>query len=180
MLVFVINLGLARKFSLVPLHNFVAGQRGSIGRDTHLPNSNDGTPVSLRLSLSLPTPYECGECPWQCPLRCPHGILVLRVPFPWAAHAHYTNSVPWTYGLLWPTTPVPRGPSTQCAHFHSHAPSRSIDSCTLQKGSVPSSNTNNKTIKTSFFSLLTAVGSIATALPKLYLTSEPNTPQHMH
>ena len=41
------------------------------------------TPGSLRLSPSLPTPYERGECPsWQCPLRCPRGILVLRVPFP--------------------------------------------------------------------------------------------------
>ena len=145
MLVFVINLGPACKFSLVLLHNFVAGQRGSIGRDTHLPNSNYGTPGSLRLSPSLPTPYERGECPWQCPLRCPRGILVLLVPFPWATHAHYTNSVPWTHGLLWPTTPLPGGPSTQCAHVHSHTPSRSTESCTLQNGFVPSFNTNNQT-----------------------------------
>ena len=100
-LVFVINLGLARKFSHVLLHNFVAGQRGSIGRDTHLLNSNYGTPGSLRLSPSLPTPYEHGECPlWHLPHRCPRGILVLRVPFPWATRAHYTNSVTWTHGLL--------------------------------------------------------------------------------
>ena len=131
MLVFIINLGLARKFSLVLLHNFVAGQRGSIGRDTHLPNSNYGTPGSLRLSLSRPTPYERGGCPsWHLPRRCPRGILVLRVPFPWAAHAHYTNLVPWTHGLLWPTTLVP---STQYTYFISHAPSKSIDSCTFQK-----------------------------------------------
>ncbi len=144
MLVFVINLGLAHKFSLVLLHNFVAGQRGSIGRDTHLPNSNFGTSGSLRLSPSLPTPYERGECPWQCPLRCPRGILVLRVPFPWATRAHYTNSDPWTHGLLWPTTSVPRVPSTQYTYFTSHAPSRSIDSCTLQKVSClhPTPTTN--------------------------------------
>ena len=145
MLVFVINLGRAHKFSLVLLHNFVAGQRGSIGRDTHLPNSNYSTPRSLRLSPSLPTPYERGECPWQSPLRCLRGILVLRVPFPWAAHAHYTNSVPWTDGLLWPTTPVPRVPSTQYTYFHGHAPSRSIDSCTLQKVScLRSTPTTNR------------------------------------
>ena len=145
MLVFIINLGLARKISLVLLHNFLAGQRGSIGRDTHLPNSNFGTPGSLRLSPSLPTPYERGKCPWKCPLRCPHGILVLRIPFPLAAHAHYTNSVPLTSGLLWPTTPVPRGPSTQCAHFTSHAPSRSIVSCTMQKVSCLRPTTTTRT-----------------------------------
>ena len=80
--VFLINLGLALKFSLVPLHNFVAGQRGSLGRDSRLPNSIYGTPGQLRLSLSRPIPYERGGCPsWQCPRRCPRGILVLRVPF---------------------------------------------------------------------------------------------------
>ena len=131
---FVINLGLARKFSLVPLHNFMAGQRGSTGRVTHLPNSIFGTLGSLRLSPSLPTPYEHGECPsWHFPRRCLRGILVLRVPFPWDTRAHYTNSVPWTHVLLWPTTSVLGVPSTQYAYFHSHAPSRSIDSCTLQK-----------------------------------------------
>ena len=141
MLVFVINLGLARKFSLVLLHNFVAGQRGSIGRDTHLPNSIFGTPRSLRLSPSLPTPYERGGCPsWHLPHRCPCGILVLRVPFLWATRAHYTNSVPGTHGLLWLTTSVIGVPSTQYAYFHSHAPSRSIDSCTIQKVSCPRSH----------------------------------------
>ena len=44
MLVSIINLGPAYKFSLVPLHNFVAGQLGSTGRDFRLPNSNYGTP----------------------------------------------------------------------------------------------------------------------------------------
>ena len=134
MLVFVINLGLACKFSLVLLHNLVAGQCGSTGRYTHLPNSKYGTPGSLRLSLSLPTPYERGGCPsWHLPRRCPRGILVLRVPFPWATRAHYTNSVPWTHGLLWPATSVPGVPPSQYTYFISHAPSRSIESCTLQK-----------------------------------------------
>ena len=145
MLVFVIILGLARKFSPVLLHNFLAGQRGSTGRTTHLPNSIISTPGSLRLSPSLPTPYECGGCPSEhLPRRCPRGILVLRVPFLWATRAHYTNSVPWTHGLVWPTTSVPVVPFTQYAYFTSHAPSRSIVSCTPQKGFVPSFNTNNK------------------------------------
>ena len=91
MLVFIINLGLARKFSLVLLHNFVAGQRGSTGRCTHLPNSIFSTSGSLRLSPSLPTPYKRGGCPyWHLPRRCPCGILVLRVPFLWATRAHDT------------------------------------------------------------------------------------------
>ena len=146
MLVFVINLGLARKFSHVLLHNFVAGQRGSTGRSTRLPNSNYSTPGSLSLSPSLPTPYEHGECPsWHFPGRCPRGILVLRVPFPWDTHAHYTNSVPWTHGLLWPTTLVPGVPSTQYVYFNSHSPSRSLDSCTLQKVScLRSTPTTNR------------------------------------
>ena len=38
-------------------------------------------------------------------------------PVPWATRAHYTNSVPWTHGLLWPTTSVPGVPSTQYT-FH--------------------------------------------------------------
>ena len=110
-----------------------------------LPNSIFGTPGSLRLSPSLPTPYERGECPsWHFPRRCPRGILVLRVPFPWATRAYYTNSVPWTHGLFWPTISVPGVPSTQCAHFTSHAPSRSIASYTLQKvsclRSIPTTN----------------------------------------
>ena len=145
MLVFVINLSLARKFSPVLLHNFVAGQRGSTGRSPHLPNSIFGTPGSLKLSPSLPSPYERGGCPsWHYPRRCPHGILVLRVPFR-GLPMPITPLGPLDHGLLWPITPVPGGPSTQYSPFHSHAPSRSMDSCTLQKGFVPSCYTNNKT-----------------------------------
>ena len=108
MSVFVINLGPAHKFSLVLLHNFVAGQRGSIGRDTHLPNSNYGTPGSLRLSPSLPTPYEHGECPsWLLPRICPCGISGAPGPFPLGTCAHFTILVAWTHGLLWPTSPCP-------------------------------------------------------------------------
>jgi len=144
-LVFVINLGLARKFSLVLLHNFVAGQRGSIGRDTHLPNSNYGTPGSLRLSPSLPTPYERGGCPsWHCPNRCPRAILVLQVPFRrlpmpitllgplelWPTLADYSGAQGALYSIR--TFPQPRSqPVNRLLH-----PSR---------GFVPSFNTNNKT-----------------------------------
>ena len=60
--------------------------------------------------------------------------------FPMGTRAHYTNSVAWTHGLPWPITSVPGVPSTQYAYFTSHAPSRSIISCTLQKGFVPSFN----------------------------------------
>ena len=52
-------------------------------------------------------------------------------PVPRVARAHYTIPVPWTLGLLWPTSPVP---STRYSPFNSHAPSRSMDSCTPPNG----------------------------------------------
>ena len=50
------------------------------------------------------------------------------------ARAHYTIPVPWTLGLLWPTSPVPGVPSQQMLTFHSHAPSQSMNSCTPPNG----------------------------------------------
>jgi len=148
------NLGLARKFSLAPLHDFVAGQRGSAAwlNWQGLPSAELKLrhPQALRLPPSLPAPNERGECPTRLlPGICPRGIPGAPGPFPRVAHAHYTNPVPWTHSLLWPTTPVPWVPSTQYAHFNSHAPSRSMNSCTPPKGIVPSYTTNNRT--TSFW-----------------------------
>ena len=111
MLVSVINFGPGPQFSLVPLHNFVAGQRGSIGRDSLLPNTYYDTPGHLRLSPSLPTPYERGECPsWLLPRICPRGISGAPGPIPRIARAHLTIPVAWTRGLLWPTSPCPGCP----------------------------------------------------------------------
>ena len=50
------------------------------------------------------------------------------------ACGHYTIPVPWTLGLLWPTGLVPGVPSTRYSPFNGHAPSRSMDSCTLPNG----------------------------------------------
>ena len=96
-------------------------------------------PRALRLSPSLPAPYERGGVALSgiAPVPCPHGMLVPRVPFqgslvptalptwhfgapgpfPQVAHAHYTIPVPWTLGLLWPTSPVPGVPSKQILTF---------------------------------------------------------------
>ncbi len=49
-------LGLALEFSLVPLHGFVAGTRGSLGRNYPLPILQLWHPRALRLSPSLPAP----------------------------------------------------------------------------------------------------------------------------
>ena len=91
--------------------------------------------VACWCSVSLPV----GTCAhytnlvaWTLGLLWP-TTSVAPVPFPVDTRAHYTNSVAWTHGLLWPTTSVPGVPSTQYAYFTSHAPSRSIFSCTLQK-----------------------------------------------
>ena len=55
------NLGLALKISLVPSHGFVAGQLGSLGRNYPLPNLQPWHPRALRLSPSLPAPYDLGS-----------------------------------------------------------------------------------------------------------------------
>ena len=145
MLVSIINLGPARKFSraLAQFRGWAAwlNWQGLPSAELKLWH-----PRALRLSPSLPAPYERGECPsWLLPRICPRGMSVLRVPFPRVARAHYTIPVPWNHGLLWPTTSVPGVPSTQYSPFHSHAPSRSMDSCSLQRGLVPSYTTNRTT-----------------------------------
>ena len=74
-------------------------------------DSNYGTPGQLRLSPSLPTPYERGECPsWLLPCICPHGISGTPCPFLRVARAHSTIPVAWTHGLLLPTSPFPGCP----------------------------------------------------------------------
>ena len=74
-----------------------------------------------------------------CPSRhCPHPMPTWHFgttgPVPRVARAHYTIPVPWTLGLLWPTSLAPGVPSTRYSPFNSHAPSRSMDSCTPPNG----------------------------------------------
>ena len=103
-------------------------------------------PRALRLSPSRPAPDERG------------GLPSLALP-PSNAHVAFWHFGPLSKGRPcpfhypghldpWPSLAdfsVPGVPSTQYSTFHSHAPSRSMDSCTLQKGLEPSLNTNNKT-----------------------------------
>ena len=73
-------------------------------------------------SLALP-PSDAHVAFWR------YGSRFRRV-----ARAHYTIPVPWTLGLLWPTSPVPGVPSKQYSPSDSHAPSRSMNSCTPPNG----------------------------------------------
>ena len=50
------NLGLALQFSSMPSHGFVAGTRGSLGRNYPLPILQRWHPRALQLPLSLPAP----------------------------------------------------------------------------------------------------------------------------
>ena len=119
-----------------------------------LPNSNHGTP---RPPPSLAAPHKCGGLPslalppsdahvacWcpgslsegrPCPVHCPRGILALQAPFPTGRPCplHYPGPS-WALGLLWPTSPVPGVPTKQNSPFHSHTPSRSMNSCTPPNG----------------------------------------------
>ena len=78
---------------------------------------------------------NAGGCPsWHCPPPRPTWHFSASGPFPRVARGHYTIPVPWTLGLLWPISPVPGVPSTRYSPFNSHAPSRSMDSCTPPNG----------------------------------------------
>ena len=76
------NLGLALKFSSVPSHNFVAGQRGSTSRNFSSAELEPWHPRALRLSPSLPAPYECGGLPFPAlPPPMPTWHFGAPVPF---------------------------------------------------------------------------------------------------
>ena len=78
-LVSIINLALALQFSFVPSYNFMVWQRGSLGRNYPLPNLKLQHPRALRLSPSLPAPYERG------------GMPSLALP---PSHAHMASLAP--------------------------------------------------------------------------------------
>ena len=79
---------------------------------------------------------NAGGCPlWHCPPPMPTWHLWRYRPhFRWVTRVHYTTPVPWTLGLLWLTSLVLVVPSQQILTFHSHAPSRSMNSCTPPNG----------------------------------------------
>jgi len=123
--------------TVVPSHNFVAGQRGSLGSDSPSAGLYLWQPWALRLSPSLPAAYEQGGCPlWHCPspLPCPGGIFGAPGPDPWVARAQYTIPVPWTLGLLWPTTSVPGMPTTRYSTSQATLPAGQFYSCTPPNG----------------------------------------------
>ena len=51
-----------------------------------------------------------------------------------ATRAHYTTPVPWTLGLLWPTTPVPGVPITRYSPSQATLPAGQFYSCTPPNG----------------------------------------------
>ena len=84
------NLGLALKISLVPSHGFVAGQRGSLGRNYPLLNLQPWHPRALKLSPSLPDPYDLGSAlPGYSPLTLTWQAGTAG-PFSPGARAHDT------------------------------------------------------------------------------------------
>ena len=101
-----VNLGIALEFSSVPLHNFVAGQRGSTGRDSPSAGLYLWHPWALRLSPSLPAPDERGGLPFLAlpPFHAHVASLVLRVPI---RVSPMPSTLSRSLGLLWPTTSVP-------------------------------------------------------------------------
>jgi len=73
-------LGHALKFSHVPLHGFVAGTRGSLGRNSPLPIPNNGTPGHY--TASEPTSsLNWGVPSLATPPQCPRGVLAPWDPF---------------------------------------------------------------------------------------------------
>ena len=93
----------------MPSHGFVAGQRGSLGRNYPLPNLQPWHPRALRLSPSLPAPYDLGSAlPGFSPLTLTWQAATTD-PFSPGAHAHDTAHA--AIGSLGPTS---------CGPTHAH------------------------------------------------------------
>ncbi len=146
-MVFIINLGQALKFSLVPLHHFVAGQRGSLGRDSPSAGLYLWHLRALRLSPSLPAPYERGGLPFLAlpPFHAHVASLVLRVPY---RGSPVPSTLSRSLGPLAYSGRLVRCPG--CPLLGTHLPKPrsqpvNFTPAPLQTGFVPSLDTNNKT-----------------------------------
>ena len=157
--------GHAPQFSLVPLHGFVAGTRGSLVRNYSLPipqRWHPQAPHRLR-AYQLPNwgvPFPATPPPnahvagWRPrPLSEGH-------PCPRTAHATYGAPGPasaghpcplrypgpsWALGLPRPTSPVPGVPTQRYAPFVATLPTRQQGSCTPPNRDRAYTPTNSKT-----------------------------------
>ena len=157
-------LGHAPQFSLVPLHGFVAGTRGSLGRNYPLPILRQWHPRALHClrayqlpnwgvpSLATPPQRSCGRLAprapslgtrTQCTAHAANGApgpastgqpCPLRYPGP-----------PWALGLPRPTSPVPGVPTQRYSPFAATLPTRQQGSCTPPSGFRAYFPTNSKT-----------------------------------
>ena len=161
------NLGVALKFSLVPLHGFVAGQRGSLGRNVPSAESPTMAPPGPQAASEPTSSLRSGECPpWLLPLDAHvagwrHGPLFPRCPCPrhcprghWRYGSRFMRAHPcplrypgpsWALGLPRPTSPVPGVPTKRYSPFAATLPAHQQDSCTPPNGFRAYIRTNSKT-----------------------------------
>ena len=157
-------LGLAVEFSLVPLHSFVAGTRGSLGRNYPLPIPQQWHPRALLClrahqlpnwgvpSMATPPQRSRGRLAPQAPslgirAQCT-AHAATGAPGPASAGHPYPlryPGPPWALGLQRPTSPVPGVPTQRYSPFAATLPTRQQDSCTPPKWVRAYIPTNNKT-----------------------------------
>ena len=157
--------GHAPQFSLVPLHGFVAGIRGALGRNYPLLILKQRHPRALHCLRAYQLPKH-GECPlWRLPLNA-HVAGWRPGPLPWVSvpnalptrpmapraphHAGHPCSLrypgpPWALGLPRPTSPVPGVPTQRYSPFAATLPTRHQGSCTPPNGFRAYIPTNSKT-----------------------------------
>ena len=123
---------LALKFSLMPLHSFMAGQRGSLGRNVPYAESPTMAPPGPQAASEPTSSLRSGECPprllpldahmagWRhgplfpgcpCQRHCPRGHWRYGSRFKRAHPCPLRYPGPsWALGLPRPTSPVPGCP----------------------------------------------------------------------
>ena len=152
-------------FLFMPLHGIVVGTRGSLGRNSPLPNLQQGHPRALHCLRAYQLPKHWGVPFPATPPQRSRGRLAPRAPFlgspvPRTAHvaygapgpAHSRSPVPttypgppWTLGLPRPTSPVPGVPTQRYSPFAATLPTRQQGSCTPPSRDRAYTPTNSKT-----------------------------------
>ena len=131
----------------MPLHSFMAGQRGSLGRNVPYAESPTMAPPGPQAASEPTSSLRSGECPprllpldahmagWRhgplfpgcpCQRHCPRGHWRYGSRFKRAHTCPLRYPGPsWALGLPRPTSPVPGVPTKRCDTMRSHAPSPS-------------------------------------------------------
>ena len=153
-------------FRLVPLHGFMAGTRGSLGRNYPLPILKLWHPPGPATVSEPTSSLKPGECPhWLLPLDA-HVAGWRNGPLPWVPvpnalptrpmapraphHAGHPCPLrypgpPWALVLPRPTSPVPGVPTQRYSPFAATLPTRQQGSCTPPNGFRAYVPTNSKT-----------------------------------